>query len=78
MDIPSTDKDKIAIIPLDGQSPEVEELRQSLLNGPIIEYDGKELHLLTEDTIDHVDRFGIAIFADEHPPPHFHVVFNST
>lgn len=64
----------IWIVPFD--DPCIEELMDSLELGPIVELDGQEAHLLNEELVSCIGGLSVHVFADEHPPPHFHVKFN--
>ena len=54
------------------------ELRQSIELGPMLEIsdDGKHSYYLTEALVDRINGLKIQIYANEHPPPHFHVIQN--
>lgn len=49
----------------------VDELRDSFLQGPIIDEAGNRV--LTEHTVDRFAGMKIEVFSNEHPPPHFRV-----
>ncbi len=49
--------------------PPVEELEESLNQGPIL--DDQDRRLLVEREVDRIDNLKIYIYSDEHPPPHF-------
>lgn len=52
-------------------------LRRSLDNGIIAKYDdsGRPLFLIRKALVEKVDGFKIEIFSNEHPPPHFRVIY---
>jgi hypothetical protein len=50
-----------------------DELEESLYQGPMLDEHG--MRMLNEELVDRLNKLSIAIFADEHPPPHFHVKF---
>ena len=52
----------------------VRELEDSCYAGPMIDEDG--LRLLNEEEVARIDKMSIQIQSDEHPPPHFHVIFS--
>lgn len=54
------------------------ELRQSIQIGQIVEIseDGKHRYYITDAQVDRVRGLKIEIYANEHPPPHFHVIQN--
>lgn len=55
-----------------------EELRLSIQAGPVVEIaaDGKPRYFLTDAQVDRVRGLKVEIYANEHPPPHFHVTQN--
>jgi Domain of unknown function (DUF4160) len=54
-------------------------LLESILQGPIFDIkDGKAIRMLTEETVERVNGLKIQIFSNEHPPPHFRVVYQSS
>jgi hypothetical protein len=53
--------------------PIAADLEASLYQGPMLNDAG--LRRLDEKTIDRVLGLKIQVFADEHPPPHFRVIF---
>lgn len=54
-------------------------LSESIRQGPVFEIkDGKALRLLTEETVERINGLKIQIFSNEHPPPHFRVVYQSS
>lgn len=54
------------------------ELRQSIQIGQIVEIseDGNHRYFLTDAVVDRVRGLKVEIYANEHPPPHFHVIQN--
>jgi hypothetical protein len=54
------------------------ELRRSIAVGRIIEIseDGNHRYYITDAVVDRVRGLKIEIYANEHPPPHFHVIQN--
>ena len=57
----------------------IEELAESIRQGSVLEIkDGKGLRLLTEETVARIDGLKLEVFANEHPPPHFRVKFQSS
>lgn len=54
----------------------IQELRRSLAIGPIVKIneDGKHTYYLTDAVVDRIRGLKVEIYADEHPPPHFHVI----
>lgn len=54
-------------------------LAESFRQGPILEIrDGAGIRLLTEETIARINGVKVEIFANEHPPPHFRVKYQSS
>jgi len=54
-------------------------LADSIQQGRVLEIkDGKGLRLLTEETIARVDGLKMQVFSNEHPPPHFRVIYQSS
>lgn len=53
-----------------------EELRRSIQIGQIVEIseDGRPRYYVTHALVDRVRGLKIEIYANEHPPPHFHVI----
>lgn len=54
----------------------VRELRDCFQMGPIVDLDGRELRLLEEELVARLDGLKIEVFSNEHPPPHFRVIYN--
>lgn len=54
----------------------VNDLEECLRKGPIIEYQGQEHRSLNEEYVGSIGGLKISIYANEHPPPHFHVEYN--
>ncbi|WP_157792181.1 DUF4160 domain-containing protein [Pseudooceanicola marinus] len=54
------------------------ELRRSVAIGQIVEIseDGNHRYYITDAVVDRVRGLKIEIYANEHPPPHFHVIQN--
>lgn len=48
-------------------------LEKSFIQGPMME-DGRRL--LVEETVGRFGAFKVQVFSNEHPPPHFRVVYN--
>lgn len=55
-----------------------EKLVDSFCSGALYEVDGRELHLLEEETIGQFQGLKVEIFSNEHPPPHFRVKYQSS
>jgi hypothetical protein len=54
-------------------------LEESFKAGPLFEMpDGRLMHFLTEETVARINGIKVEIFADEHPPPHFRVKYQSS
>jgi hypothetical protein len=51
----------------------LKELEESLIQGPMLDDNGRRL--LTEEEVDRINKMSVQIQSDEHPPPHFHVMF---
>lgn len=51
----------------------VAELEDSFFAGPMLNEAG--LRSLNEEEVDRIGKMSIQIQSDEHPPPHFHVIF---
>ena len=51
----------------------VDELLESFNQGPMMTDSG--LRMLNEEQVVRINNMSLMIFADEHPPPHFHVKF---
>ena len=49
-------------------------LAESLIQGPIFNDAGQRL--LTERQVDRLGSLKIEVFSNEHPPPHFRVIYN--
>jgi len=54
----------------------IEDLESCLDQGPIIEFNGRELRQLLEEEIDRIGKLKVIIYSSEHPPPHFHVKYD--
>tara|TARA_R110000850_G_scaffold248819_1_gene373721 strand:+ start:1935 stop:3194 length:1260 start_codon:yes stop_codon:yes gene_type:complete len=56
-----------------------EALAECIRQGPIREIkDGKAMRMLTEETVARIEGLKIEIFANEHPPPHFRVIYQGS
>lgn len=51
----------------------VDELLESFVQGPMFDDSGRRM--LNEEQVVRINNMSLVIFADEHPPPHFHVKF---
>tara|TARA_R110001606_G_scaffold117232_4_gene246634 strand:+ start:5453 stop:5722 length:270 start_codon:yes stop_codon:yes gene_type:complete len=57
----------------------IEELAESIRQGPVQEIrDGNVFRMLTEQTVARTQGLKIEIFANEHPPPHFRVIYQGS
>ncbi len=63
----------MAIVEVPIPSELVEELEESFYQGSMLNEQG--LRNLNEDLVARINKLRIVIEADEHPPPHFHVMF---
>lgn len=56
----------------------MKELRQSIQVGQIVEIaeDGNHRYYSADAVVDRVRGLKVVIYANEHPPPHFHVIQN--
>jgi hypothetical protein len=54
--------------------PALEALLASLIDGPILNDTG--IRYLTEKAVARVGSLKIEVFSNEHPPPHFRVIYN--
>lgn len=54
----------------------LDDLKSSLDTGPIYLFDGQEVQGLNEELIASIGALKVYIYANEHPPPHFHVKYN--
>lgn len=48
----------------------VERLRDSMHQGPLMEFEGREVRLLEEEQVGSFSGLTVHIFGREHPPPH--------
>lgn len=60
-------------VPIEGDA--LKALSESFKAGPIIEYQGRELHYLIEYAVARLGALKLEVFSNEHPPPHFRVKY---
>jgi hypothetical protein len=60
---------------IDFINPAVDELLDSLNQGPIL--NDKGIRKFKEKVIGKIDQLKVEIYADDHPPPHFHITYNN-
>lgn len=54
----------------------MQQLLDSFQMGPIIEHDGQELFILEEVFVAELCGLKFELFSNEHPPPHFRIIYN--